>query len=500
MGDARTCGASLSSYIEVQLKRVRIDRGDRTVLRDVDWRIRPGERWVLLGHNGSGKTQLLKLLAGDVWPTPTGQESRRYRWRGKTWTEPHSVKDEIAYLGAERQDKYERYGWNQSVEQVVGTGLYRTDIPLDPLTRQDRRRIAMLLRRSGNAQLAGRRMLTLSYGERRLVLLARALATRPKLLLLDEPFNGLDESHRARASRWLENTARSGLPWVLATHRAEDIPGAATHVLMLGGGRIVYRGVRVRASVTRWLTASQASPNTISRRPRRAIARKPLVRLVRASVYLDTAIVLRGISLELRAGDCWVVHGPNGAGKTTLLRAIYGDHPLGGRIERAGIGPGVPLERFRRRVGWIAPHLHADHPDHLTVAEVVQSGRYASIGLNDAPTAVDRAASRSALAFFGLLQLRKYPLRELSYGQVRRVLFARAWVSRSSLLLLDEPFSGLDAATRGELLERIDELIDQGVAVLVATHSRHDWPRRATHELSLRSGRVLYCGPIRPRT
>jgi molybdate transport system ATP-binding protein len=120
------------------------------------------------------------------------------------------------------------------------------------------------------------------------------------------------------------------------------------------------------------------------------------VRLTRASIYLEEQAVLTDISLEVRAGQSWIVHGPNGSGKTTLLRTLYGDHgvAVGGRIERAGIKPGVPLEVFRRRVGLVAPHLQADHPQDLIVEDVVQSGCYAAIGLNETPSMKDRAAAR----------------------------------------------------------------------------------------------------------
>jgi molybdate transport system ATP-binding protein len=225
------------------------------------------------------------------------------------------------------------------------------------------------------------------------------------------------------------------------------------------------------------------------------------VRLSDARVYLDGSRALSGISLAVRGGECWVVHGRNGSGKTTLLRTLYGDHgvAVGGRIERAGVSPGVPLERFRRRVGLVAPHLQAEHPRELTVAEVVQSGRHASIGLNGAPSPADRAAAQRALALFGLTRLARRPLAELSYGQSRRVLFARACVREPELLLLDEPFAGVDAPTRHALLRRIAALAAHGTAVVVATHQRDDWPGRATHELELADGRARYCGPVRTR-
>ncbi len=490
--------AAGTRYVEVRLKRIHLERGGRTVLREVDWTIRPGERWVLAGGNGAGKTQLLKLISGAVWPTPTGRESRRYFWASEEWTTPAEVKEEIGYVGPERQDKYERYGWNHSAGQIVGTGLYRTDIPLNPLSDVDRRKIAALLKRLGIEHLAGRGFLSLSYGERRLTLLARALASQPKLLLLDELLNGLDQTNQARALKWLESTGRSHLPWALATHRAADVPSCATHALILDEGRVVYRGAIARAPLSRWLDQEPAAV-TAKRTPAPARTGKAIVRLKDAAVWLDERAVLEHVSFEVHPGECWVVHGSNGSGKTTLLRTLYGDYGVafGGRVERVGIEPGVPLDTFKRRAGFVAAHLQADHPHHLTVAEIVQSGRHASIGLNDPPSAADRAAARRALAFFGLEGFGSRAREELSYGQMRRVLFARAWVTHPRLLLLDEPLAGVDAPTRRVLLDRIGQLVAGGTAVVMSTHHREEWPPYATHELELASGRARYVGPMR---
>jgi len=481
---------------------VRLDRNGRRVLEDVSWTIRPGERWVLAGANGAGKTQLLKLIAGAVWPTPTGREVRQYRWKGELWLTPHEIQDEIGYVGSERQDKYTRYGWNHSVAEIVATGVHRTDIPLHAASDVDRRRVGAILRRLRIEPLAARRFLTLSYGERRLTLLARALASRPKMLLLDELLNGLDEANHERARRWLEGTARSKLPWVLSTHRLEDVPASATHALVLERGRIVYQGTVRRAPLTRWLARSVGTRATAWPRPRaRESSDDGLVRLANAHVHLDEHIALKDVSLTIHAGECWVVHGHNGSGKTTLLRTLYGDHgvAVGGRIERAGIEPGVPLQVFKQRVGLVAPHLQADHPQDLTADAVVQSGRHASIGLNEPPSAADRAAARRALRAFGLTALAARPLRELSYGQLRRVLFARAWVRDPALLLLDEPFAGVDEPTRRDLVERIEDRVAGGTAVVMTTHRRSEWPRCASHELELARGEVRYAGPVRER-
>lgn len=225
-----------------------------------------------------------------------------------------------------------------------------------------------------------------------------------------------------------------------------------------------------------------------------------LARLARADVHLDGVRVLRGIEFELRAGECWVVHGGNGSGKTTLLRTLYGDHGVasGGTIERDGIEPGVALEAFRLRVGLVAPHLQTEHPPQLTVAEVVQSGAHASIGLNEPASRAERAAATVAMREFAVARFATRPLGELSYGQSRRVLFARAAMGRPDLLLFDEPFAGLDPPTRADLMRRLGQRAAAGTAIVIATHHREEWPAFATHELELRRGAVHYRGPIRP--
>jgi molybdate transport system ATP-binding protein len=485
-------------YVDIELKDIQLHRAGRRVLRDVSWRIRPGERWILAGDNGAGKTQLLKLISGAVWPTPGGRALRRYRWRGEIWQTPHEVQEEIAYLGAERQDKYERYGWNFTVNEVVGTGLARTDIPLGSLNHAARVRVVQALRALAIEQLATRKFLSLSYGERRLTLLARAIVWRPGILLLDELFNGLDTAHRAGAVAWLARSARSALPWVLSTHRREDVPASATHALVLERGRVVYRGAYARAALERWL-GPHVRAAVRRRQQRKPAAGCMLVRLSQAGVYVDERRILRNLSLEVRAGECWVVHGPNGSGKTTLLRTLYGDHgvALGGRVERDGMQPGVPLEVFRRQVGLVAPHLQAEHPQELDVATVVRSGRYAALGLNAPADSATRAAAQRALKKFGLARFASRRLHELSYGQLRRVLFARAWINEPRLLLLDEPFAGVDVRTRHFLQRRIQELAAGGTAIVMATHQRGEWLPGATHELELAEGRARYAGRVR---
>src|SRR4051812_45923714 len=129
----------------------------------------------------------------------------------------------------------------------------------------------------------------------------------------------------------------------------------------------------------------------------------------------------------------------------------------------------------------------------MPVMETVACGRYASIGLNEAITAADRAHAERALRRFGILQLRSRTHAELSYGQARRVLFARAWAREPKLALLDEPFAGLDRATRADLATRLNEWIDAGGSCVIATHHRDEWPAHTTHVLELDRGRAVSC-------
>jgi molybdate transport system ATP-binding protein len=434
------------------------------------------------------------MVAGSVWPKPTGREVRRYRWKGETFDTPAGVADEIAYVGAERQDRYEHYDWNFSVSEVVGTGIARTDIPMRALSAAEQRQVASLLKRLGVDSLGDRRFLTLSYGERRLVLIARALASRPKLLLLDEVANGLDARNHARFLHWLNGSARSRMPWVFATHRRSDVPESMTHLLELQQGEVTRSG-RLRAGGARELLR-QDERAFHSREPGQRFkprSRRVLVALRNADVHVDEAHILSGIDLEVRAGDCWVVHGPNGSGKSTLLRTIYGDHAVatGGSIVRAGIVPGVALEKFKLRTAYVAPHLQTWHTPRMPVMEVVASGRYASIGLNDTITANDRKHGERALRRFGMFGMRNRTLAEMSYGQARRILFARAWAREPRLALLDEPFAGLDRATRADLTRRLNTWLADGGSCVIATHHREEWPAHTTHVLELKAGRVI---------
>jgi molybdate transport system ATP-binding protein len=283
---------------------------------------------------------------------------------------------------------------------------------------------------------------------------------------------------------------------VLSTHRAQDIPRHATHLCRIGGGRIL-----ARQRVTKLPVESVARRRAGARREasdKRADAHT-LITLHRATVWRAGVAVVKKVSLQIRGGDCWVVHGANGSGKSSFIQLLYGDlgPALGGSIVRAGIHSGEPLELFKRRVGLVAPELQALHPRYLDANEVVASGRHASIGLNGALPSAERVAIRRSLRSVGAAKLEQRAIRTLSYGQLRRVLFARALAHEPDMLLLDEPYAGIDPATRASLRTLVDRKLQSGVTVVMATHHRDEWPAATSHELELDRSRVVYCGPVR---
>lgn len=499
----------------VRLAHVDLVLGERRVLRDVSFDLAPGTKWLVLGGNGAGKTQLMKILAGERWPTPTGREHRAYRDANDAPLDLVDLLPRIALVGGERQDKYLRYEWNFTVQTIVGTGCHGVERPLQPLTAAERARVAVLLRRFGLWRLRRRRFLTLSYGERRLTLLARALAGRPSLLLLDEPYNGLDRDARTTLDRELARLARARLTVVASAHRPEDAPRGFDRALVVDAGRIAYAGARARAP-REWLAVPQAkgvaratTTKAGAGRSRRAgLARArgraavttavgpraapTLVRLAAVDLYRDYRPVLLDVSWTIRTGEHWAILGANGSGKSTLLRFLYGGLPaaLGATFERRGHPPGTHLEEWRRRVAFVSPELQGEYRDRVTVEDLVVSGLRSSVGLDEPTTPVERRLARAALRRAGIADWAPREFHALSYGQRRLALFARAFVLEPELLLLDEPLTGLDVRWRTRVQDLLRTCMRRGTQLVMAVHHEDDLLPDVRHVLLLRNGRA----------
>ena len=231
-------GLTMTGNVVLDLAGVDLVRDGRTILDGIDWRVRAGERWVVVGPNGSGKTTLCRLASLYVHPT-AGAVSVLGQRMGRC-----DVRALRTQVGVTSQALADLMRPELRAADIVLTGRYAALTPWwHAYDGTDRARAASLLERIGCAHLADARYGTLSAGERQRVLLARALVNDPSLLVLDEPTAGLDLAGREQLVALLSEVAVADTgSVVLVTHHVDEIPPGFTHVLMLGGGRVVARG------------------------------------------------------------------------------------------------------------------------------------------------------------------------------------------------------------------------------------------------------------------
>ncbi|NBR85574.1 MAG: ATP-binding cassette domain-containing protein [Verrucomicrobia bacterium] len=472
----------------VQLENVNVSLAGKRVLHGVNWRWQPGECWSLRGANGSGKSTFLRLVAGELAPDPGDGGRRTYWLDGTANPSAIGVRDQLAFVSPEQQERYLNLEWARTGRDVLLTGFHQTDYLYRRLTAEQKLAAEKITDELRLGPLLRRDVQTLSQGEFRRLLIARALLAKPRVLLLDEFTDGLDTAMRDALLAAVQRAAATGTSVLCATHREDERFPALRHEVVLEQGRVVTakksfaakeRKGHKEAKISQSHAGACASEVDSSLRPLRSFAANPfLFRLRGASVYLDRRAVLRDLDWEMRPGEHWAVMGPNGSGKSTFLKLLLGEqHPaVGGSIHRFNETRRHTLWEIRARTGYAGPDLQTAYRDGLTVAQVVASGWFASIGLLDAVTPVQWRRVRELLAEFGLAELAERNYLQLSYGQRRRVLLARAVVHDPEVLLLDEPLDGLDAESLARMREHLAALAAQRVALIVVTHRREELP------------------------
>jgi molybdate transport system ATP-binding protein len=343
----------------------------------------------------------------------------------------------------------------------------------------------------------------LSTGEARKVLLLQAVLSAPSLLILDEPFDGLDRAAFAELAQAITQVAE-GLPvLVVGAFGGRSLPfplEAVSEVVVILERRLSFRGTP-RAFLER------ASDGAAHRTPppvelgswyEPLDPRVPLVRLRAGNVRYGAQVVFEQLDFSVAQGQHTLIEGPNGSGKSSLLEMITGDHPqaysndlhLFGRRR----GSGETVWDIKKNVGVVSARLHRDYRVGGSVEEVLLSGLFDSIGVYQRVEPSHRIRARTWLAWLELGLAPSACFRELSFGQQRLVLIARAAIKVPPLVVLDEPTSGLDAENRARALELVESLCaQQKSTVLMVTHradERAFWQERiggAILSLQLRS-------------
>ncbi len=458
--------------------------GSRTVLHHTNWEIRRGENWAVLGPNGAGKSTLLAALAGRI-PVVAGCLERL----AKT-VQP----DAVGYVAVNQQYTLAaREALAADARAWAGLdagGMTVADLLVSLPPADQAHHIADLL---GIARLANRQLDRLSSGEWRRLLIVRALTPKvPRLLLLDEPFDGLDRRARQDMTGAIETLIRTGVQVVMASHRRDELPPGISHGLHLDGIRVIRAGQLSPDALAKAFPTIQPKISAHLPVPMVPAGKTPpvLVELRAVTVRYGRSIILDRLTWCHRRDEHWAVLGPNGVGKTTLLRLIAADHPQvyanDVRLMGRRRGTGETIHQARAPIAMIGNELQIAYQRPITALAVVVSGFFDSIGLFRRPTFAQETLARQWLAAMGLEGKEQTDFRHLSCGQQRLVLIARAMIKAPTLLILDEPCEGLDWENRHRVLARINALANQGQThILCVTHRVEDLPACISHVLHL---------------
>jgi molybdate transport system ATP-binding protein len=329
----------------------------------------------------------------------------------------------------------------------------------------------------------------------------------PQLLILDDPFSGLDYASRDALQKAIDTLLISGKPrLLLITPREEEIPAGITHVLRVDNGRVINQGPKKEILAP---TPEPPEPTaTPAGRPTNVVdlphsvaepepaARQPiLVDIKNGTITYNGVKVLDGINWRMGQGENWAVLGPNGAGKSTLLSLILADNPqayanditIFGRRR----GSGESIWEIKREIGWVSPELQVYYHRATSCRHVICSGFFDSVGLYRTCSPDQAKITRRWLDELGLTHLADRPLGTVSVGEQRLVLLGRALVKEPALLILDEPCQGLDYSHRTRIVELLDRLCRQlPVSLIYVTHHFDEMPRAITHILKLNQGRI----------
>ncbi len=480
--------------------------GGRVLLEGLSWEVREGEHWAVLGPNGSGKSTLLRAVLGDV-PVVRGSLSS---FSAEEWNPPIGwVSFELHRGVIAREEARDAARWFSA--QIDGGGRAgELLLELQPEGGGDRAWADRLVEIFALEPLLPRPFRSLSTGEIRRLLVARALVRRPRLLALDEPFDGLDEGTRRLLAEALGRLAAAGLQLLQVSHRVEELLPEVTHVLALRSGRVLWQGPRRRALSPRNLRrlygrmparprpgrrgpAAASAPATSGLPAGGAAAPEILIQMRGVTVRYGDKAVLENLDWTVRRGENWCVRGPNGSGKTTLLSLVCGDHPqaYANDIRLFGVprGSGESIWDIKRRIGLLSTEFQVAYRREASGWEVVVSGFHDSVGLYERSSPAEEASARELLAQLGLQELADRDFGSLSGGEQRLLLLARAMVKRPKLLVLDEPCQGLDPANRARVLAMIDRIVAGAKADLIyVSHHRDELPRCLTHLLELPGG------------
>jgi molybdate transport system ATP-binding protein len=476
----------------ITLDGISLRMGGTMLLPGTSWEIREGENWAILGSNGSGKSALARAIKGDI-PYVRGKLIRH---------DPEAAGIRIGYVAFElqeeiliREDRHEEarfFGGNKGHALTAGEMLLGDD--------ENQAVFDRLVKLLGLHPLLEHGLRTLSNGEFRKILIARALLRSPKLLILDDPFAGLDVGSRELLVKTVTDLMNHGTQMILVTQRIEEVIAGISHVLLIKDGRVAQTGRRCDVITPEQMKSFQSVKPALEKSlaalplPKERTATESttdlLVEMKHITVAYGDLVVFKSLDWTVRRGENWAVVGPNGSGKTTLLGMITGDNlqAYANEVYLFGKkrGEGESIWDIRRRLGVVSPELQLQYRHPIPAREVILSGFFDSIGLYRTATQAQSALADQWLEFLGIKDRAERPFNRLSYGEKRLILIARAMVKLPELLILDEPCQGLDRSNRGMVLALMQSIGNGGSTSLIyITHHQEELIPCIKHILKL---------------
>lgn len=475
----------------VKLTDLTVNFDDHFLLNKVNWTIHKEQHWVITGPNGSGKSALAACLvsAGEIESgTITGLPDN---------IAVVSFEAQAALIEAERRkddaDILDVISEGTSVQEMLNEGC------------KNPQELERLITAFKFEHLLGRSFRKLSTGETRKVILMKALICNAEMIILDEPFEGLDKDSDALLHSLLKEYSQT-TPLVLVLNRFDEIPDFITHIAYVDQATLGHTVDRSNANEVDELrqllhikTSDLTIPPTVANDASETFEQGVnLVNIADARIAYGDTVIFDDLNWQIKAGEHWQVSGPNGSGKTCLLNLITGDHPqcYVNDISVFGMqrGNGETIWDIKQHIGYVSSALQWEYKVSVSVRNAIVSGFFDSIGVYQQPSDEQKIIADQWLALLGLQSVANKPFSQLSFGDQRLILIARAMVKHPPLLILDEPCLGLDDINRHLVLALIEKICSgSDTSVLYVNHRLQDRiPGIRWHmELGDGKGRVL---------
>ena len=456
----------------IQLTDLSVEFDEGFQLKHINWQVEPQQHWLITGANGAGKSALAAVLAGYgeiLTGTTRGLPSKC------GWVSFEAQAELIqAELKKDDADILDVISLGTPVSEIIFTDEIDSAVARDLINKFE---LDYLLERSFRK---------LSTGESRKVMLIRALSCHAQLLILDEPFDGLDSATHSMLQNHLAEVVQH-TPVVMVLNRFDEIPDFVSHIAYMEDGVLRHQVERENTQAYAELYQLLHLKTTQLQVPEADAESKtpalnpsdPLVKLNNICVKYTDMVLIEELDWTIEANQHWQLSGPNGSGKTALLSLITGDHPqcYTNDIFVFGYqrGNGESIWQIKQYIGYVSTALQWEYRVGTSLRNVIISGFYDSIGLYSKSTDRQKQIADQWLALLGMQNRGDQPFNKLSYGDQRLLLIARAMVKHPPLLILDEPCLGLDDLNRQLVLALIEKICAaQETSVIYVNHHAQD--------------------------